>query len=245
MYKHHLFWDLYSAKMREHIKTATHGRKCEGFAFSREKLGISYKLDFTYDESTEMFSSFSYMIKGPSFMIALLEGLADLVLQKPVKETAFIRAEELLETLSIYEVANVYNDEDISDYISFLSPFVNHVIDSYCFVVEKLVPHKFVTPEALQSFSVDGDGIENFFEFSKEQQISMIERVMEKDIQPYVALDDGSVKVKDLTKNGIVLIEYGGNCTSCHAAGSTTLSAITSILKAKIHNSIEVLPYMS
>ena len=86
--------------------------------------------------------------------------------------------------------------------------------------------------------------IEDFFQLEKKAQVNLIDEVMETDIRPYVALDDGNVKVKDLTKNGVVLIQYEGNCTSCHAAGSTTLSAITEILKSKIHPELQVLPFM-
>lgn len=241
-YPHHLFWDLYSKEMRKKIEMPFYAKSCSGEEFFGEKLGIAYKLDITFDEEKGVFMSFSYMISGPTFMVALLEGLGDLVVKKRVQDVVHIRGADIFDQLNVYEVAPLYSDEDMEEYSRFLSSFVNHVIDSFSFLVEKYAPHTFSTPEGLKKFEIEGEGVENFYELSKEDQILLVEKVMERDIRPYVEMDDGGVKVKDITKNGIVLIEYEGNCTSCHAAGSTTLSAITSILKAKVHKTIEVLP---
>lgn len=244
VYTHHLFWDLYSSKMRKKIAHPKHAGKCFGEDFYNEKLSAAYKLEIFYDGDSQMFTSMKYMVTAGTFMTAILEALAECILHKKASSIVHLRASDLLDTLEVYEIANLYDDGDIEDYIRFLSPYANHVIDSFNFLAEKLVPNTFTTPEGLSNFSVEGEGIANFYELDKDVQIAHVERVMEKDIRPYVELDDGGVKVKDLTRNGIVLIEYEGNCTSCHAAGSTTLSAITSILKAKIHNTIEVLPFM-
>jgi NifU-like protein len=242
---HHLFWDLYSSKMRKLIFEHRHAKRCDGKEFSDEKLGIHYKIDISYNAEKQMFTDMKYCLKAPTFMIALLEALAELILDKDIKKCAKVRADDLLNTISAYEVADLYEDADVGDYIRFISRYVNHLLDSYTEIVAELVPRQFTTPDALIDFSKEGSGIEGFFELEKEHQIHCIEEVMEKDIRPYVALDEGNVKVKDLTKNGIVLIQYEGNCTSCNASSSTTLSAITSILKAKIHPTIEVLPYFS
>lgn len=241
---HQLFWDLYSDKMHKLIVSRPHARKCEGRDFFHQKLGISYKIELTYDESKEMFTNMSYQLSGPTFMIAFLEGVCEMVLNKKVSTVAHFRADDLLETLLAYEITDRYGDDDISDYVQYLSAYANHVIDSLMALVEEMVPIKYTTPEGLSTFAVNGEGVENFFELEKPAQISHLERVLEKDVRPYVKLDDGNVKIKDLTKNGIVFIEYEGNCTSCHAAGSTTLQAITSILKAKVHDRLEVLPFL-
>ena len=241
---HHLFWDLYSDKMHKLIIYHPHAGKCEGREFSHQKLGISYKIHLVYDEENDLFTKMTYQLSGQTFMIALLEGLAELVLNKKVSLVAAICADNLLETLSAYEITDRYSDEDISDYVQYLSRFANFVIDSYIQIMDDIVPIKYTTPEALSNFSVEKEGIANFFELEKIAQISHLERVLENDIRPYVQLDDGDVKIKDLTKNGVVFIVYEGNCTSCHASGSTTLSAITNILKAKVHERLEVLPFL-
>ena len=241
---HHLFWDLYSDKMHKWIITHPHAGKCQGREFFHQKLEISYKIHLVYDEEKDIFTKMTYQVSGRTFMIALLEGLNEMVLNKKVSTIAHLRADDLLETLSAYEITDRYSDEDISDYVQYLSRYANHVIDSYIQIMEDIVPIKYTTPEGLHHFTVENEGIANFFDLEKPAQISHLERVLENDIRPYVQLDDGNVKIKDMTKNGVVFIVYEGNCTSCHASGSTTLSAITNILKAKVHEKLEVLPFL-
>jgi NifU-like protein len=242
---HYLFWDLYSSKMRKLILEHKHAKKCAGEIFFYESCKYSYQLDLKYCEEKEHITDFFYLVSAPSFMIALLEGLCSLVKGKKAAKLGFIRASDIFEEIEIYQIVDSYSDKDIADYISYISPFVNHLIDSFSLCIEKIIPIKYTTPQGLSNFSMEANIMEGFINFSKEVKISCIEEVMEKDIRPYIALDDGNVKIKDITKNHVVLIEYEGNCTSCHAAGSTTLSAIASILKAKIHPEIEVLPFLS
>jgi NifU-like protein len=242
---HYLFWDLYSSKMRNLILEHKHAEKCDGEKFSNEKLNCSFRLKLEYDEEKEIVSKFAYSISGPTFMIALFEGLCSLVENKKAAKLGFIKAEDILDKVEAYEMVTSYTDADIADYIGYISPFVNFIIESYISCIEKTIPVKYTTPEALKNFESSGNRIDGFAFLSKEVKLSFIEEVMEKDIRPYIALDDGNVKIKDITKNHVVLIEYEGNCTSCHASGSTTLAAITSILKAKIHPDLEVLPFLS
>jgi|GEM_PF-3377708 len=239
-----LFWDLYSDKMHQWIVSHPHGKVCEGKRFFHQALGISFTIDLQYDVFEQLFTTMSYQVSGPSFMIALLEALAATVVGKKIALCAHIRVDDLFEALKVYDIADRYSDEDIRDYIQYLSRFANQVMDAYMEIVDEKVPLQYSTPEGLSHFSVEGEGIGNFFELEKSIQISHLERVLEKDIRPYVQLDDGDVKIKDVTKNGVVFIEYEGNCTSCHAAGSTTLSAITQILQAKVHQRLEVLPFL-
>ena len=244
-YKHHLIWDLYSEKMNKLIKAHKHANECYGKEFKNEKLGCRFKIALNYDKDAEMFTEMSYQVKGPSFMIALLEGLAELIIDVKVQKVARLRVDDILEQVSAYELAMDYDDQDITDFIRYLSRFGNELIDAYFQLFEELVGVMYTTPEALANYSAEGSRlIEDFFQLEKKAQINLIDEVMEQDIRPYVALDDGNVKVKDLTKNGVILIQYEGNCTSCHAAGSTTLSAITEILRSKIHPDLQVLPFM-
>jgi len=244
-YKQHMIWDLYSDKMHALIKEHKNAASCNGKEFYNERLGLKFKLHLDYSLDDKEFKSLNYQVGGPSFSVALLEGLAELVVGKPVSTVARIRVDDVLEQTNAYELAMSYSDQDITDFIRYISRYANIIIDAYYEIFEELVGPMYTTPEALANFSQEGgEGIPHFFEIEKDEQIRIIDEVMEKDIRPYVALDDGNVKVKDLTKNGVILIQYEGNCTSCHASGSTTLSAITSIIHAKIHPDLQVLPFL-
>ncbi|MCH9622015.1 MAG: hypothetical protein S4CHLAM20_14490 [Chlamydiia bacterium] len=244
-YQHHLIWDLYSDKMHKLIKEHKNASSCKGKEYRDKKLGFVFTMMFDYDRENETFVSMNYQVSGPSFTIALLEGLAELIIGKKVQSIARIRVDDILEQISAYELAMDYEDQDIADFIRYLSRYANLIIDAYYELFEELVGVMYTTPEALSNFQAEGSNlIKDFFQLEKQVQINIIDEVMEKDIRPYVALDDGNVKVKDLTKSGVILIQYEGNCTSCHAAGSTTLSAITSIIQSKIHPELQVLPFL-
>jgi len=188
------------------------------------------------DEETKEVNDFSYKVFGPTFMIAFLEGLGEIVVGSKVRSLSSISADSVLEAIGVYEVTDIYREVEVSEYVNFLSPYINDVMDSFGILAKKMGLVYFETPEGLADFSVEKQEVQGFLELSKDAKVDCIEEVIEKDIRPYVELDEGGVRVKDITKSGVVMIQYGGNCTTCHAASSTTLSAITSILKAKVHS---------
>ena len=241
---HHLIWDLYSNKMKKFILSHAHAGKSNGRTFSCDRLQISYRIAVDYDEENEVFSSMKYSVKGPTFLLAILEGLAVSIANKKISSVALLSGEDIFNELSVAEAGQYCTQEDLEAYFQLISKYVNHVIDSYQTLVEELPFQKYTTPDALKNFSSNRKDIEGFFDLNKESQIAAVEQVIEKDIRPYIVLDGGNIKIRDLTKNGVLMIEYEGNCTSCHAAGSTTLSSISGILKSKVHHKLEVLPYL-
>ncbi len=76
------------------------------------------------------------------------------------------------------------------------------------------------------------------------QKKAVIAEVIERDIRPYVELDDGGVEVVKIEDNRVT-ITYSGNCTSCFSATGTTLDAISGILRHKIHPDLMVIPDIS
>ena len=78
--------------------------------------------------------------------------------------------------------------------------------------------------------------------FSHGERLATIKAVIESDVQPYVALDEGSVIVKELKGELEVIITYAGSCTTCYSATGSTLSAIQGVLRAKVHPAISVTP---
>ena len=77
------------------------------------------------------------------------------------------------------------------------------------------------------------------------QKISVIEQVIAKEIQPYIELDAGGVRVLNLIDDKELIIAYQGNCTSCHSATGSTLNAIQQILRSKVFPDLIVTPDLS
>ena len=57
---------------------------------------------------------------------------------------------------------------------------------------------------------------------SMKQRVEWIEALIASDIQPYIALDEGGVKVLELRGDFEVVIQYSGACTTCYAATGST-----------------------
>jgi NifU-like protein len=80
---------------------------------------------------------------------------------------------------------------------------------------------------------------------SNKKKLAVINQIIFDEIQPYIELDEGGVKVLELKENDEVIIAYEGACTSCYSSIGGTLSAIQEILRTKIHPRLKVTPDMS
>ena len=98
------------------------------------------------------------------------------------------------------------------------------------------------TPFELSS---DVEVYPNWKKLSDQEKIQVIEEVIQKDIRPYIELDEGGVEIKELRAGHELIIAYQGACTSCYSATGSTLSAIENILKTKVHPGLRVTPDLS
>ena len=77
------------------------------------------------------------------------------------------------------------------------------------------------------------------------QKKGVIEKVIARDVRPYIELDAGGILIQDLLNDREVLIAYQGSCTSCFSATGTTLSYIQQVLRSKVHPDLVVIPDLS
>jgi NifU-like protein len=91
----------------------------------------------------------------------------------------------------------------------------------------------------------EGEGVAHWKELPTKQKIALLEEVIASEIQPYIALDAGGVRVINLLEDREVIIAYEGSCTSCHSATGSTLHAIQEILRVKVSPDLIVTPDLS
>lgn len=84
--------------------------------------------------------------------------------------------------------------------------------------------------------------VEDFEKLSLKAKLQLIKDVVEKEIQPFVALDGGGVEVLNLMNGNEVIIAYQGACVGCFSAVGSTLNSIQQILQQKVHPSLIVTP---
>jgi NifU-like protein len=84
--------------------------------------------------------------------------------------------------------------------------------------------------------------VPNWLKLDVKTQLQILEDVIQKDIRPYIEMDEGGIDIVSL-KDGIFLtIGYKGACTTCHASTGSTLNAIQQILRSKVFPAIVVIP---
>lgn len=76
----------------------------------------------------------------------------------------------------------------------------------------------------------------------KEAVLTEIEKSLEK-IRPFLKKDGGDVKVVDFTEEGLLQLEFLGNCGTCSMSGMTFKNGIEENVKNDVSavNSIEVI----
>lgn len=74
------------------------------------------------------------------------------------------------------------------------------------------------------------------------KKLAVIEKVLDDDVRPYIAMDAGGVEVLNLIDDKQVIISYQGACTSCYSSIGTTLSYIQQTLQNKVWPDLIVTP---
>lgn len=241
-------WQLFSKKLKSKIEKPRHA----GFFLAREanekKLrlvtgkegsfdeGQCLCLYWLVDESDGVIADAKFQVYGSAALIGAGEIVSSLVIHKNYDQISRISTE--LIDKEVRDKKDQSGFPESSDYL------LNMVLAAVDNGVEQCLDIPFAREYVATPLSIDemAEGkVDNWNELIKEQKLFLIREVIKKEIQPYVELDAGGVKVVDL-KEEEVIIQYEGNCTSCHASTGSTLSAIQAILQRRIYPYLTVTP---
>lgn len=202
--------------------------------------GRYLKLYLLIDEMDAIISDVRFEAVGDTAYIGAANALCELLMRKNIEQAARISV-DLLDL-------KLRDDPKVPAFPESVYPFINCVFFALEDALQKCQDLK-VDQEAIQSPLESKPQANNsypgFTLMSIEEKIQVIEEVLEKDIQPYIALDEGGVTVKEYKLPFEVMIAYQGNCTSCYSSIGATLNAIQQILKEKIHSELVVVPDLS
>ena len=201
----------------------------------RLRDGQKVKIYLLVDEEDGLIADAKFQAFGSALLVAALQILCGMVLRKNYDQAARISASLIdkaaddgfgsssYKELNLALNALVEACEKCHD-IPFASDYAPPVPFSEGFEGEAQYPH--------------------FEELSDEQKKSVLDRVIEEDIRPFIELDAGGVEVVKI--EGLkITIAYQGNCTSCYSSIGATLSAIQKLLQAKVNRELSVVPDMS
>ncbi len=67
-----------------------------------------------------------------------------------------------------------------------------------------------------------------------------VEKIIQKDIKPFIEADGGFIELDSVDGDGIVYVKLGGACAGCAGATMTLKMGVERILKAKVKGVKEV-----
>lgn len=244
-------WYLYSRKLASKVETP----RSAGIFKEREAVergvrlavgeagsyadGAVVVLYWLVEKEEGMILDVKYQSFGPSALIGAAESACDLLVGKNYDQAKRITADLIDKQLRDKENEPAFPEPTY--------PYLNLVLDA----IEKAseacsdlpLPSLYVAPPVpLDIGEVREGGYPGWSELTVRQKIAVINEVLDQDIRPYIALDEGGVQVINLLQDKEVIISYQGSCTSCYSSIGSTLTYIQQVLKAKVHPDLTVTP---
>jgi len=178
-----------------------------------------------------------YLLFGQTALIAAAEAIAELAVGKNYSQLLKVSADLVDRQLR--------DKQDKPSFPKEAYPHINLCLDALFDAAQTC--SGIALPEAYTALQTADDLLEEggclgFETLSLKEKISVLERVLDQDIRPYIALDDGGVDILNVKEPFEVLISYKGSCTSCFSSIGATLSYIQQTLRKKVHPSIVVTP---
>ncbi len=233
-------WSLYTEKMREALLSLSF---CGSFTKTKPGMRLvtgRAKKEFSeicffwlVDEQDGVISDVSYQAIGETPLLAFLEITSSILIRKTYDQASRISSDLLEKTAGIQGTFPIQ-----------WASFYNLILEALDKAVYECLDIPFAdnfeqTPLLLEE---EPQVLEDWPSYPLEKKLSLIQRVLEEKIRPYIELDAGGVEVVGLSEKEELTIRYSGSCTGCYAATGSTLSAIQNILQTHLYPSIRVIP---
>lgn len=239
-------WPLYSKKLQKRIQNTYHvgaiiekqPRLPEMRWVMGESSGHSIwcKIYIIIDTTDGIIVDTKFQTFAPPIVIGLMETLCSLLMRKNYRQAMQIGEEFLQTYLRDSSSAPPFPTSE-KIYLPIIFQSLRRALD-LCTDIELSMED---IPSPIGA-TVDSSEIHTeFLRYSNLEKRSVLESVIEKEVSPFIALDEGGIEIISI-EGSSVTIRYLGSCTSCPAATGSTLHAIESILKQKVHPTIQVIP---
>lgn len=178
---------------------------------------------------------------GDTALIGASDALCEIAIRKNILQAKRISAGLIDKSLQDKEGSDAFSKLTMS-HVDLALAALEKALDQ-CSDLEVKDPYA-SSPVAGSSFAEQKELFPDFEILSHDQKLELLKSVIKEEVEPYVALDEGGIEVKELKGNEVV-VGYSGACTSCFSATGATLNAVEQILKQKLHPSLFVTPDLS
>lgn len=242
----HLQWHHYSQKLQKRIRSRYHAGSIRRESLRPDEMrwimgeasqeSIWCKIYIIIDETDGILVDTKFETFAPPIVIGLLETLCSLLIRKNYNQAGHITAQFVEEYLRDSPHKRAFTKEE-AIYLSMIFQALECALVQ-CLDIE--LPRDQI-PSPVSTIVESVELHTEFPQYTETQKREVIEAILEKEIRPFIALDEGGVEVVSMAGNQ-VKIRYTGNCISCYSATGSTLQAIQSILQQRIHPAIQVIP---
>jgi NifU-like protein len=241
-------WNRFSKKAAEKVSfarnagiffdesAAERGMRCIRGTSGIIASGNVVALYWLVDETDGVIVDAKFQVFGQAALIAAADTACELLIRKNYDQASRMSAELIDKHLR--------DDPDIPSFPEEATWHLNLVLEAIDEAVEKCrdIPLEggYVSP--VPQGEIGKEEYPGWAALSYDQKISVIEKVLNEDVRPYIELDEGGIEVQKLIDDREIVIAYQGACTSCFSAIGATLSTIQQIVQSKIHPALVVVP---
>lgn len=246
-------WMLYSKKLRERIlyprnvgfftkeEASVKGmRLAIGKEGSLEE-GALIKLYLLIHELDGVIIDVRFQAFGDPALVGAADALCDILLKKNYAQASRVSADLIDKKLRDYPGVQAF-PEEAHRYLNWV---LSGVFEATLACQDITITDPYATTPLVEESIGSQNHSQDWMAYSLEEKLTIIKEIIKEEIEPYIALDEGGVEVKELKDDKEVVVIYQGSCTSCFSATGATLNAIQQILKDKVHPDLFVTPDMS
>lgn len=203
--------------------------------------GAMLRFHWLVDLDDGVITDTCYQCFGPTILIAALETVSEMILSK---------AYDRVQGLNFEEIEKKLRDRPETPSLPMeAEAFVNLILEALdkaaASAGDIAIAHPAAPSPSSESMEMGaGQYQNNWYELTDKQRLAIVRETIEKEIRPYVELDQGGVEATHIEEQVRVQIVYSGACDGCFASTGSTLSSIQAILRAKIHSDIRVEPVL-
>ncbi len=196
-------------------------------------------LHLIVDETDGVIVDAKFQAFGNTALIGAADIICEMVLQKTYQQAHRLSAELIDKELRDFDHIPAFPPVAAS-YIN----LVLEVLDDVCEQCFDISLSDAPIPSPVPFCSDSTKALPDWDTLSHSERLACIREIIEREVQPYIALDAGGIQVKALS-NWEVLIAYEGACTTCPSSTGSTLNAIQELLRLRVHPHLIVKPDLS